>query len=85
MLTRFYNWITSRKVIIFLLWIWISNLALLFGAEFDVQLERGRELAAGTNAEIIVKLPLKSSKAIRKREDRRDKDILKARKIRQSA
>ncbi len=28
-------------VIVFLLWLWLTNLALLFGAEFDAELERG--------------------------------------------
>jgi uncharacterized BrkB/YihY/UPF0761 family membrane protein len=28
----------------FLLWLWITNLALLFGAELDAELERTREL-----------------------------------------
>ena len=31
----------------FLVWLWISNIALLFGLEFDAELERTRELAAG--------------------------------------
>ena len=30
-------------VIIFLLWLWITNLALLFGAEWDAEIERGRQ------------------------------------------
>ena len=34
-------------VIVFLLWLWITNLALLFGAEIDAELERARELQAG--------------------------------------
>jgi membrane protein len=34
-------------VIIFLVWLWVSNLALLFGLEFDAELERSRELASG--------------------------------------
>ncbi len=34
-------------VIVFLLWLWITNLALLFGGELDAELERGRELQAG--------------------------------------
>ena len=34
-------------VIVFLVWLWVSNLALLFGLEFDAELERTRELAAG--------------------------------------
>ncbi len=38
-------------VIIFLLWLWITNLALLFGAELDAEMERGRQLQAGIAAE----------------------------------
>jgi membrane protein len=34
-------------VIVFLVWLWISNLAILFGAEFDAELQRGRAIEAG--------------------------------------
>jgi membrane protein len=44
-------------VIVFLLWLWLSNLALLFGAEFDAELERSRQLAAGLPAEESLQLP----------------------------
>jgi membrane protein len=45
-------------VIVFLLWLWLSNLALLFGAEFDAELEREREIAAGVPAaEREIQLP----------------------------
>ncbi len=33
-------------VIIFLVWLWVSNLALLLGAELNAELERGRAMAA---------------------------------------
>ena len=33
-----------------LLWLWITNIALLLGAEIDSELERGRELEAGIPA-----------------------------------
>jgi membrane protein len=35
------------SVIIFLVWLWISNLAILLGAELNAELERGRSIAAG--------------------------------------
>jgi membrane protein len=35
-------------LIIFLIWLWISNTAILFGAEFNAELERSRAIAAGT-------------------------------------
>jgi len=34
-------------VIIFLVWLWLSNVAILLGAEFDAEMARGRELEAG--------------------------------------
>ena len=34
-------------VIIFLVWLWISNIAVLLGAEFNAELERGRQIEAG--------------------------------------
>ncbi len=34
-------------VIIFLVWLWISNIAILLGLEFNAELERGRALEAG--------------------------------------
>ena len=34
-------------VIIFLVWLWISNIAVLLGAEFNAELERGRQIAKG--------------------------------------
>ena len=44
-------------VIAFLLWLWLTNLALLFGAELDAELERGRELQSGLPAERRIQLP----------------------------
>jgi membrane protein len=39
-------------VIVFLVWLWITNLAILFGAEFNAERERSRQLEAGrTGAE----------------------------------
>ena len=38
---------TLGGVIIFLVWLWISNIAVLLGAEFNAELERGRQIEAG--------------------------------------
>lgn len=38
-------------VIIFLVWLWISNIALLLGAEWNAELERGRQIEAGHPAD----------------------------------
>jgi membrane protein len=45
-------------VIVLLLWLWITNNALLLGAELDAEIERQRELAAGQrDAEREIQLP----------------------------
>jgi len=38
-------------VIVFLVWLWISNLAVLLGAELNAELERARELESGVPEE----------------------------------
>jgi membrane protein len=48
---------TLAGVIIFFIWIFLINLALLLGAEFNTELERGRELQAGIQAEVQLQLP----------------------------
>ena len=47
---------TLGSVITFLVWMWLSNLALLFGAELDSELERERELKKGLPAEDELRL-----------------------------
>ena len=34
-------------MIVFLTWLWITNIAVLFGAELNAELERGRQIEAG--------------------------------------
>ncbi|QWS32830.1 YihY/virulence factor BrkB family protein [Curtobacterium aetherium] len=72
-------------VIIFLLWIWITNNALLFGAEFDAEIERGRELQAGMKAEEDIQLPERDTRQIEKQDEKRAEDVLQGIRIRQSA
>jgi membrane protein len=69
-------------VIVFLLWLWITNNALLFGAEFDAEIERGRELQAGIAAEETIQLPPRDTKQSEKKAAQHDKDVLEALKIR---
>ena len=38
---------TLGGVIAFLVWLWITNIAILLGAELDAEMERGRAIAAG--------------------------------------
>ncbi|MCW2613398.1 MAG: YihY/virulence factor BrkB family protein [Frankiales bacterium] len=38
-------------VVVFLVWLWISNIAVLLGAEFNAEVERGRQIAQGMPAD----------------------------------
>lgn len=70
--------------IVFLLWLWIANNALLFGAEFDAELERGRELEAGIVAEERIQLPPRDTRKIDKAEEKEKEDIALGRRIREA-
>jgi membrane protein len=71
-------------VVVALLWLWLTNLALLFGAELDSELERARELHRGLPAEERLQLPVRSDRGIRKAQARREKDWAAGRAIRES-
>lgn len=51
-------------VLIFLLWLWIANMALLLGVAIDVELERARQLRAGVPAERQVQVELRDTALI---------------------
>jgi membrane protein len=38
-------------VVVFLVWLWISNIAILLGAEFDAELERSKKIEEGAPAD----------------------------------
>ena len=72
-------------IIVFLLWLWITNLALLFGAELDAEIERSRQLQGGIAAEEMIQLPPRDTRASEKREKKRRKDIERGRELRLDA
>ncbi|WP_107768363.1 YihY/virulence factor BrkB family protein [Nocardioides terrigena] len=70
-------------VIVALLYLWLTNLALLLGAEVDSELERGRQLQAGIAAEEELQLPARDTRTIRKAEKKEAEDIARGRRIRE--
>ncbi|ARJ06753.1 hypothetical protein GCM10010988_20620 [Cnuibacter physcomitrellae] len=78
------NYGSLAGVVIFLLWLWIVNNALLFGAEFDAELERGRELQAGIAAERSLQLPPRDTRKSDKAAKKQEVDVLKGRLLRES-
>ncbi|MDW5322332.1 YihY/virulence factor BrkB family protein [Plantactinospora sp. KLBMP9567] len=57
-------------VVIFFVWLWISNLALLLGAEFDAELHRGRAIADGHPEDEEPFVELRDTRKIKKGRDR---------------
>lgn len=76
---------TLAGVIVFLLWLWITNLSLLFGAEVDSELERARQLQSGIKAEETLQLPPKDTKASDKKLEKREEAIEEGRQLRLEA
>ncbi|GAA4426777.1 YihY/virulence factor BrkB family protein [Georgenia halophila] len=71
-------------VIMALLWIWLMNVALLLGAEFDAELERSRELQSGIPAEENIQLPARDTKASDKKAAKTREDLARGRALRRS-
>lgn len=71
-------------VVVALVWLWLTNSALLLGAELDAELERARELAAGEEAEETLQLPVRDERGIARAEERRRKDAEAGRRVRES-
>jgi membrane protein len=74
---------TLGGVIVFLLWLYLSNMALMYGAEVDSEVERVRELQAGIKAEYSVQLPLRGTARIDAAIENEAKAVLAAKKLRQ--
>ena len=72
-------------VVVFLLWLWLTNLALLFGAEVDAELERASQLQAGVAAEEDLQVSPRETRAADKRRRKRDDLVEEGRRIRQDA
>ena len=47
------------SVIVFLVWLWITNTVILFGAELNAEIERARQSQAGHPAEKEPYLPVR--------------------------
>jgi membrane protein len=60
---------TLGGVIIFFVWLWISNLAVLLGAELDAELHRGRAIAAGHPQDEEPFVELRDTRKIKKSKD----------------
>jgi membrane protein len=72
-------------VIILLLWLWLTNVALLLGAEVDAELERSRQLQAGIEAEEVLQLPPRDTRRSESEAAKLDEQIEHGRQLREEA
>lgn len=72
-------------VIVFLLWLWLTNLALLFGAEIDSEMERARQLQAGIAAETELQLPPRDTAKSEKAAEKYASFVQEGRQLREQA
>ena len=60
---------TLAGVVVFLLWLWITNMAILLGAEFNAETERAKQIHAGVKgADRELRLPQREAPAERRPE-----------------
>ena len=69
--------------IVFLIWLWVSNLALLLGAELDAEIERARELQAGIPAEVRLQLPVRDTRGSDRAAAKHAADVAAGQQIRE--
>ncbi|WP_346218092.1 YihY/virulence factor BrkB family protein [Austwickia chelonae] len=69
-------------VIVFLMWLWLTNVSLLFGAELDSELERARQLQSGIVAEECLQLPPRDAAGAEKRGEKLEGSIEEGRQLR---
>ncbi len=58
---------TLSGIIVLLVWLWLSNVAILVGAELDAELQRRRAIAAGVPPSREPYLQLRDERNIRKK------------------
>jgi len=80
---RIYGWLGGG--IVLLLWLYITNLVLVLGAEFDAEVVRLRQLTSGVAAEETIQLPLRDTRRNLTLARQRAEDVRDGKAIRDAA
>ena len=80
---KIYGWLGGA--IILLLWLFLSNWVVVFGAEVDAEIVRVRQLEAGIIADEVVQLPLRSTHRNLRLARHLAEDVARGRKLREDA
>jgi membrane protein len=66
---------TLGGIIIFLIWMWLSNTAILLGAEFNAELERERAIAGGVPPDREPFAELRDDRKLRKKKKKKSRGV----------
>jgi len=80
---KIYGWLGGA--IILLLWLFLSNWVVVFGAEVDAEIARVRQLEAGIVAEESIQLPLRSTYRDLRMAKHLSQDVARGRRLREDA
>lgn len=69
-------------IIVLLIWLWLTNIFLVIGAELDSELQRARQLNLGIAAEDQIQLPYRDDSGVKKKEEAERQKIEAARRVR---
>lgn len=69
-------------VIVLLVWLWLTNIFLVLGAEFDSELQRAHQLRLGIAAEKQIQLPYRDESGVAKKLEKEREKTEEARRIR---
>ncbi len=69
-------------VIVLLVWLWLTNIFLVLGAEFDSELQRAHQLSLGIPAEKQIQLPYRDKSGVAKKQEKEREKTEEARRIR---
>lgn len=76
---------TLAGVVVLLLWLWLTNIALLLGAEVDAEIERSRQLQAGIEAEEVLQLPPRDTQRSEAEAEKLEQQIDRGRELREQS
>ncbi|GAB2503161.1 YihY/virulence factor BrkB family protein [Corynebacterium atrinae] len=65
--------------------LWGGNISLLLGVTVDAEVERARQLREGVEAEETIQLPLRSTRALERQEQTKEKVIERGRELREES
>lgn len=71
-------------IVVFIIWLWIINMALLLGAELDREVARAHQLVRGVRADRALQVEVRDTRASHRAEARRRADEARARSLRES-